>query len=354
MKTLRSKLPHLTVAVPVHGGFQVTFADHRAAAPDDVADLLVALHPTFYQITGGGLPAPGGSVLVTRDMGLGDVLLTTPLIRALATRHGLRVSVATLSRYVPLLDGNPHVAECFAIEEGRDTGGYDAALDLRLYVENAEGQGDTSHRVDGFARAADVRLGDGERALDYFVTADERAEAEASLRGPANGFPPAGGGPLVGLVWRSSAANRNWPAPRSREVLAALLAAGMGVVVLDQEPQDLGGSAGHPALLDATGRLSIRQVAAAMQVCDAVLCPDTGLFHLASALDVPVVTYFGPFPAAERATHRRLTVLDERRACGIFPCRRYTCLRRAEGTEMSACLDVPVARVVDAVRAACG
>ena len=47
-------------------------------------------------------------------------------------------------------------------------------------------------------------------------------------------------------------------------------------------------------VLDCTGRLSLMQTAALLQRCQLLLCNDSGLMHMATALQVPVVAIFGP------------------------------------------------------------
>ena len=59
-------------------------------------------------------PAP--DILVVRFSAIGDILLTTPLLRAIRTRYpGARIAVLTKERYVPLLSHNPHVNEVLGI-----------------------------------------------------------------------------------------------------------------------------------------------------------------------------------------------------------------------------------------------
>lgn len=47
-------------------------------------------------------------------------------------------------------------------------------------------------------------------------------------------------------------------------------------------------------VLDAVGQLPLMQTAALLQQCRLLLCNDSGLMHLATALRVPVVAVFGP------------------------------------------------------------
>ena len=55
-------------------------------------------------------------ILVVRFSAIGDIILTTPLLRALRARHpGARISVLTKRQYVPLLADHPGIDEVFGI-----------------------------------------------------------------------------------------------------------------------------------------------------------------------------------------------------------------------------------------------
>ena len=47
-------------------------------------------------------------------------------------------------------------------------------------------------------------------------------------------------------------------------------------------------------LLNMAGRTSIRETAALIYKCDLFICGDTGLMHIAGALEVPAIAIFGP------------------------------------------------------------
>jgi ADP-heptose:LPS heptosyltransferase len=300
----------------------------------------------------------GAKVLVIRDAGLGDVLMTTPLIRRLVLEHGAVVDVLTKEQYRCLFDHNPFVRQTFALETDRgDWSAWDITLDLRLIVENAEAAGAYRHRADAFAEFGDVHLTPEERQLDFYLTDEERETGRRIVRLGEGHLPQKG---TIGYVWRSSTRNRNWSMPMHRHVLGALLSAGYGVVLLDHERMELtfwdveGYTTPEnfaPSLCNTTGFHSLREVAAMMSACDVVVTPDTGLFHLAGALNLPTVAYFGAMPVAERAAHKTLRVLNNAGACSLLPCRSYSCLNFDKQFQ-SACLGVSTGEVVAAVEAA--
>ena len=343
--TIRAPFKSFSTSPPGNPALSVTFDDYLATVPDHVGEALVKHAPNVFVVEARHSDVSGGyegrRFLVVRNMGLGDVLMCTPLVRALKGRGASAVDFATERAFAPALENGPHVDRILHLEDmagGVPARDYDAVIDLRLYAEVAENSGSRQNRVARFASAADVDLPEGpERHLDYAPTRAELVWAERETMALPR--------PLVGYVWRSTTANRNWTDDKNREAVAALASAGFGVVAVDRDPHGLA----ITGVLDTGGRTNLRQAGALLACCDAVVCPDTGLFHLASALDKPIVTYFGPFPLAERASHDRVLTVENRTPC--FPCRNYYCLSKSEAG-ISRCIDVPVERLVAQVRLA--
>jgi len=62
-------------------------------------------------------------ILAVRFSAIGDILLTTPLLRAIRLRHpGARIAVLTKRQYVPLLSDNPYLNEVFGMAEDERIG----------------------------------------------------------------------------------------------------------------------------------------------------------------------------------------------------------------------------------------
>jgi ADP-heptose:LPS heptosyltransferase len=79
-------------------------------------------------------------ILVVRFSSLGDVILTTPLLRALRARYPqATITFVTKRQYAPVLEHNPHISRLVALEPGADVAilcgqlrhdVFDARLDL--------------------------------------------------------------------------------------------------------------------------------------------------------------------------------------------------------------------------------
>jgi len=254
-------------------------------------------------------------VLVLRALGLGDALTAVPALRGLrrlvAPRPVLLACPAHLGRWLTdlgVVDGWVGTDDLGAAPPGRDLGRHDA-VDLH-------GNGPASR--DLLAAASPQRLlawwpppgpAGGWRADEHEVRrwcrlvsawgaacdVDElrlRAQPQAPGRGPVVVHP--------GAASRS----RRWPAGRWAQVARALVADRHDVVVTGTGGEaalcaQVVAEAQLPPAADLSGSLDLPALAGVVGAARLVLCGDTGVGHLATALAVPSVHLFGPVaPAA--------------------------------------------------------
>ncbi len=258
-------------------------------------------------------------VLVVRFSSLGDVVLTTPLLRAIRARHPQAdVTFVVRSRYADLLAGNPAVDRVAAwaprerlraLAQRIGAKAYDARIDLqdsprsrRLRRLLGGAWGVVNRRR--LARLALIWLA-VDRYRDRVPAAEQFFEAAAGLEvrpdgGPAEVFPtaedearaaalvPEGAVALVpGARW----ANKRWPAAHWRALADRLAARGLKLVAVGSEDERhlLNG----PGVIDAYG-LPLRTTAAVLRRARVVVANDTGLMHLATAVGRPVIVLLGP------------------------------------------------------------
>jgi hypothetical protein len=101
----------------------------------------------------------------------------------------------------------------------------------------------------------------------------------------------------------AASGSRRWPAARFAAVARAERAAGRDVVVTGGPGEvDLAravaGQAGLPDRAVLAGRTDLTGMAALVAAAGRVVCGDTGVAHLATALATPSVVLFGPVPPA--------------------------------------------------------
>jgi heptosyltransferase-2 len=293
---------------------------------------------------------------VVRFSSLGDVLLTTPLIRALRARYPTAtLSALTKQSWAPLLSANPHLDEVISVAPGQSLvplaralrgARYSALLDLhgsvrtrvlRLLVPGAWSGFDArraprrtlirEHRdtyVDRvpvperyFEAAAelDVRPDGGPAELFTSPAAEARAEAWLTRVGFEDDAP------LIALIPGAAHATKRWPIRHWRRLASTLARAGCKVALIGSSGDRILGaeiatSAGRRAA-SAAGDLDLQASGALLRRARAVVSGDTGPMHLATAVGTPVVALFGPtveqfgfFPY-----HARAAVLERSLPC---------------------------------------
>lgn len=260
---------------------------------------------------------------------LGDVVLTTPLLRALAARHG-PVDVVTTPAAAPLLDTHPAVRQVIRYDKrGADRGlaGL-AALAHRLreahyevaYVPHRSLRSALLVRWAGVPRRVGFR--DGWRSL---YTESRRRPAGAhevdrllalaldpqAIRTPSIGLTPADheaaaafvegeglGSEVVALAPGSIWGTKRWP---HFTALASRLTAHHAIAVIGGGNDDeLAGtivasvraSGGRAA--SGCGKLTLRESAALLARCRLLVTNDSAPLHFAQAVGTPTVAVFGP------------------------------------------------------------
>ncbi len=271
------------------------------------------------------------SSLVIQTAFLGDVVLTTPLLTALAERHG-PVDVVTTPAAAPLLETHPAVRRVVPYDkQGADRGwrglrrqarrlraeDYDLAYlphrSLRtallarlagiprrigfhdgwpLLYTGVRRRPAEGHEIDRLLALADVKPKHQTPPTLGLTLADHAAAAHLLQESRL------GGGPFVVLAPGSIWGSKCWP---HSGALALRLAERWGVVLIGG-PGDAGlgekiGAAVTRAggrVVNACGRLSLRESAALIAKAAVLVTNDSAPLHFAQAVGTPTVALFGP------------------------------------------------------------
>lgn len=303
-------------------------------------------------------------VLVLRFSAVGDVVLTAPAIEALrAAWPGARIVYAVKERLAHLVQQNPNVDEVVALRPGEGPWGYarrlravkpTVVLDLhgkvrsrilralipgvRKVVWHKRDFRDTLpvklalrpyHSsmlfADRYHKAVEELVG---RALPrgrlrYFLGPDDVAEAERALR--ASGIDLLR--PIFGLSPGANWETKRWPAERFAGLARRALAAGVQVAVQGSEAEaPLGASIAQlaPGTVDLCGKLDLRALGGFIARCAAFAANDSGPMHIARALGVPTLAFFGSTDPAmfDFTGHQLLFAGVECSPCSFFGRRR--------------------------------
>lgn len=301
------------------------------------------------------MPASPPRILLVRFSSIGDLLLTTPLLRALRARHpGADLTMVVREDLAETLRDNPRLTRLVTWRRGaplaplarslRD-GGWTHRLDLhgslrslalRRLVGGAwttypkhrvrrtllirSGRrlgGPLGHVADRYFAAADgLDVAPDGGPPEFFVRQDAQREADAFLAGHGLGTERT----LLALAPGAAHFTKRWPVEHWA-ALARRLRGQADLVILggpaEREMASAIADAGGDRAASAAGRFSLSGTAALLRRARALAAGDTGVMHLATAVGTPVVALYGPgveefgfFPY-----HARATVLQRDLAC---------------------------------------
>ena len=272
-------------------------------------------------------------ILVLRFSSIGDIVLTTPVVRQLKTQlPGAQVHFATKSAYRSLLEANPYVDKTHVLsgslgELVRELRAeqFDFIVDLhnnlrtrliRLQLPGVPGRAFDKlnfqkwllvnfkvnqlppvHIVDRYRdAAAPLGIHDDGAGLDYFIPTGQEVDVAAAL---PTGFRP---GEYVAVAIGAQHATKRLPVEKLIDLVIKLAPR---PVVLLGGPEDE--STGHiielafqqpssfavSPLYNACGHFSLHQSASLVRQSAFVVSHDTGLMHIAAAFGKEIFSVWG-------------------------------------------------------------
>lgn len=265
-------------------------------------------------------PANPRRILIAHHLLLGDTIMLTPLIAKCRARWPTAdIAMTCPVAYAPLYGGRPYGVRALPYDP-RDAAtlqplladtGYDLALvpaDNRLsWLARALGAawivafaGDSppykDWPVDELRPYPDTPTAWGDLAALLIDGPPPTPYRVADWPAPPGGALATPSPPYCVLHAGASTSLKQWPAPRWRELGTRLAARGFDVV--------LSAGPGEAHLLDAIdpdrvwprheGTLTLPQLWHLIAGAALVVCPDTGIAHLARLTGVPTVALFGP------------------------------------------------------------
>lgn len=325
-------------------------------------------------------------ILVLAIRAIGDMVLSTPAIRALSDAYpGSSMTVVSEAFAADVFEANPRISDIIAIDrwsvrglpwyrklstdiswlrrirEGR----YDIVVDLFCGPRSAQmallsgAKVRIAGRVRGrkffYTRTVPVETA-GKHLVEQkmqivrtlagdvpipppeiFLREEERKTAEEKLRAATGGA----SGPVVGLFPGAGWGHKQWPAGRFAELADRLAGQGCRVVALGG-PRDVEAcnrvavlATSRPVILSGIRRL--RDTIAFIDRMALFISNDTGPMHIAAGLGVPTVGLFGPSDVAKyRPWGAHTRVVSAGLPCSPCPQEEETC--RLHGREKAECM----------------
>jgi heptosyltransferase-2 len=309
-------------------------------------------------------------ILIIRLSSLGDVILATSVIDASRRLWpGGEITFVTKEEYAPVLDQNPQLTRWIPLSPSERGSGAVYRLGRAL-------------RRDGVSLVLDLQGGFRGRLLTATVGAHDRrrvnsrrlsrmlmvarpkrwrealphtVERYLECLSSWGGESPFSNGPrvwltdiersqarskicvgsrqLVGLAPGAKWIAKRWPERKFAQLAQALAGEGVGVMVAGSEEERplierIVKGAGRSDLVKVFSG-GLRGLAAAFSVCQAAVCNDSGLMHLAAAVGTPALGIFGPTAphfgfAPFGSAHKTLWLGFECSPCSLHgdkPCR---------------------------------
>lgn len=261
-------------------------------------------------------------VLVIRFSSIGDLVLTTPVLRALHRQLGAEVHLLTKPSFAGLMAPNPHIARIHTVRPERHgligelrAERFDLVVDLHKNLRSlrfrlALGRPAIAfdklnlakwlrvrlnvdilpplHLVDRYFRALEpLGLVDDGEGLDHFIPAEAEVDPDEWL-----GVNHA---PYAVAVLGAAHATKRIPPEKMAEILGVLPLPVL--LVGGPEEREIGEALCRPPnpqpRVNLAGRLSLHQSASVIRQAAVVLSPDTGMMHIAAALRRPIVSVWG-------------------------------------------------------------
>ena len=332
------------------------------------------------------------SILLIRLSSLGDILLMTPLLNLLRTAcPQAQIDVLVKAEYRDLLRFHPGITRLLTFDSRQPllhtlrslrADRYDLALDLhctprsQLLLRSLRAQCKLTYNKRVLRRALLVHLGwntlrrttpvpelyaaplrrlglTGRLGTPTMHLDPESTEAMQAYI--ARSLPDASNQPLLAVAPGARWPTKRWPVERFAAVAQELAREKRAAVVILGGPDEaqlartLCDNLDVP-VINGVGALSLMHSAALLSRCRLLISNDSGLMHMATALQVPVVTIFGPtvqefgfYPFQARAE-----VISEPLPCR--PCSTKGSMRCPRGHH--ACMqDISSDRVLAAARA---
>ncbi|MBN2172578.1 MAG: glycosyltransferase family 9 protein [Bacteroidales bacterium] len=261
-------------------------------------------------------------LLVIRFSSIGDIVLTTPVIRCMKQQMpDAEIHYLTKEQFVPVLAANPYIDKIFSIK--RDIAeviprlkkeNYDQVIDLHknfrskgviiklqksfttfnkinvkkwLIVRFKIDKLPRIHIVDRYFDAVkNLGLQNDQKGLDYFIPKEDVVDLKTFPSGFQNGY--------IGWVIGGKHNTKIYPEEKIIEVLNCTK---RPVVLLggpeDREKGERIKKSSGEFVFNACGRFTINQSASLVQQAEIIVTNDTGLMHFAAAFKKETISLWG-------------------------------------------------------------
>lgn len=255
-------------------------------------------------------------ILIIRFSSIGDIVLTSPVIRCVKNKYGAQIHFLTKEQYGPILDSNPYVDKIILVNNNfgdvikkMKVEKYDCIIDLQnnfksLWVKlNLSRKSYTIrkenwkkylliyfainllkyHTVDRYFDAIkNLHIINDNKGLDYFVGFNTKVDFDCTKNY---------------IAWCIGASYNN-KALSTEQIIATCNQLTVPVVLLGghheaKKAEHIINQSSHVEIYNFCGKLSLHQSAHLTKNSSLFLTNDTGLMHIAAAFHKPTISFWG-------------------------------------------------------------
>ncbi len=290
-------------------------------------------------------------ILILRFSSIGDIVLTTPVVRCLKQAFtGAEIHYCTKRKYEELIAHNPYIDKCHYLDDSLSalvselrSEQYDFVIDLHsslrtrlikyrlgkraftvdkinlrkwLYVRFKANVMPPVHIVDRYMNTISwMGIPNDGKGLDHFIGDDDYVFISQ--------LPPAHQSGYVAYAMGGQHATKRLPVAKMIDLCQKI---GQPVVLLgDEHDRETGEiirtALGDTLIYNACGLLTINQSASLVRQAQVVVSHDTGLMHIAAAYKKPIVSIWGSTtPELGMYPYKTRHIVVENTTLGCRPC----------------------------------
>jgi len=262
-------------------------------------------------------------ILVIRLSSIGDIILTTPLLRRLNTAFpDAKIDYCTRNAFVILLASNPRITSLYTLDQPPG-GTYDLVVDLQnnlrshAIINRLQADKVDRYRKENWKKWMLVQFkinfyGSFRNVVDRYQDSLKGLSIQGDLQG-CELYPATedrifaaqyfkSGRKTLALCSGAKHFTKRYPPLRFAALLSlvlkekplqVLLLGGQEDAVQAVQIMNTLSEEYRPMVVNLAGCCTLMQTAALLECCDAVLCNDTGLMHMASAFGKKLFVLFG-------------------------------------------------------------
>ena len=243
-------------------------------------------------------PKPGEKITILfdivqgcQDRGIGDVLLTTPIIRELKKKfNNCEIHYIAHKHNSQILIGNPDIDK-LATSTEELLSEYTYHLTLERKLEDYSIPRNREHRLDSLAKLYNLELEDKSLVLNLSHDEVEEVRRKYILDNRKKN---------IVIAFKSSSKYRNWPMNNFYE-LAKALQYEYNVYLVDGKPEPYFDNLQMTKNL--SGKLDVRELCSLIKCSDLIITLDSASLHIAGALDKKCVALMGPVKKELRCSY---------------------------------------------------